>query len=315
MKEQNKRLAIQLFGYLRSFKQCYESFFENVVKPFENAGFEVDIFMHSWDFVEGVKVSWSNENAIEATNKPEKTPSKEDLKALYRLKDIAITAQPKHKDSDKFVTMRYELDYAFSSILGSYCSVYSVNALRLAYEKQHNLHYDLILCTRADLFFHRPFSLHFLGENTKNKLFGYYGIMESEQAGLDQFYLSTPCVINALASLYLSLDYENLQKANLYNPEGIMQNFLVKNGIEILCLNDKNPPFKIKRSKDYEAFRKISQNDNAVFIAQNELERLRKLEHFNEFVKFYWHKRISHLRRKTRFFRYPIKKFFTFGKK
>lgn len=298
----NKRLAIQLFGYLRSYELCRESFFENVVKPFENAGFEVDIFMHTWDFIEGVKVSWSNEKAIEATNKPQKTPSKEDLMTLYRLKDLAITPQPKHKDSDKFVTLRYEFNYAFASILGSYFSLYSVNALRLAYAKKHDLRYDLVLCTRADLFFHRELSLHFLGENTKNKLFGYYCIMQSEQAGLDLFYLSTPCIIDALAHLYVKLDYEALQKANLYNPESIMQNFLVKNGIEILALNEHNPPFSIKRSKDYEAFRKITNEESAVCIAKSELERLQKLEHFNEFVKFYYRKRISHLRRKIRFF-------------
>ena len=43
--QKQKRLAIQLYGYLRSFESCRESFFANLVKPIENAGFEVDIFM------------------------------------------------------------------------------------------------------------------------------------------------------------------------------------------------------------------------------------------------------------------------------
>ncbi len=258
--QKQKRLAIQLYGYLRSFESCRESFFANLVKPIENAGFEVDIFMHSWDFVEGVKVSWSNEKDIAPTAMPSKTPSKDYLTKLYKLKGISITPQPKHKDSEKFVKMRYEFDYKFGSILGAYYSAHSVNALRCEYEKQMGVEYDLVLVTRADLFFGEPFSLDFLGENTKDKIFGYYGVGECEQGGLDLLYIAHPSVINAIAALYESLDYEVLCKANLYNPESVMQNFIVQNKIELLALNTNNRPYEIKRTNEYIAFRALSEN-------------------------------------------------------
>lgn len=43
---------------------------------------------------------------------------------------------------------------------------------------------------------------------------------------------------------------------------------------------------------------------------QKEFERLKKLEHFSGFARFYTHKKIALLRKNTRKFRYPIKNFF-----
>ena len=57
-KKSQKRIAIQFYGYLRSYKDCRDSFFKHLVKPIQKAGYEVDIFMHSWDFVEGQVTSW-----------------------------------------------------------------------------------------------------------------------------------------------------------------------------------------------------------------------------------------------------------------
>ena len=60
-----------------------------------------------------------------------------------------------------------------------------------------------------------------------------------------------------------------------------------------------------------------------VGVSKDEIERLKELEHFSGFVKFYTHKQFvikpknffAKLRRKTRGIRYPIKRFFGFGKK
>ena len=265
-------------------------------------------------------MSLSGEKDIAPTAMPSKTPSKDYLTKLYKLKGISITPQPKHKDSEKFVPMRYEFDYKFGSILGAYYSANSVNALRCEYEKQMGVEYDLVLVTRAVLFFGEPFSLDFLGENTKGKIFGYYGVGECEQGGLDLLYIAHPSVINAIAALYESLDYEALCKANLYNPEGVMQNFIVQNKIELLALNTNNCPYKIKRTNEYIAFRALSENIAVatVCISQDEHKRLKNLEHLKAFVKFYTHKQLfikpkrffAKIRRKTRPFRYPIKRFF-----
>ena len=326
-----KRLAIQLYGYLRSYEACRESFFANLVAPIENAGFEVDIFMHSWDFVEGVKTTWLSEKKLEKDEQiqatPPKTPSKEDLTELYRLKDISITAQPSHKDGDKYISMPCDWgDYRFQSLVGLYYSEFSVNQLRENYAEKYNITYDLVLVTRPDLRFFKPFNVIVLQNgNVENKIFGFYTTWRCEQHTLDTFFLGTPSVISQIAGIYKTLDYKTLQKANLFNPESIMQKFLIKNKIELLCLNDWSAPFEILRSDLYNKYRKLDGLQNLqspiISVQKAHYDELKRLEHLGGFLKFYARKRIksfanslAKIRRKTRAVRYPIKRFFGFGK-
>lgn len=314
-----KRIAIQFYGYLRSYAECRDRFFAHLVEPIKTAGYEVDIFMHSWDYIEGRVTSWHHEKTALDSAMPPKTPPKEDLIALYDLKAISITPQVQSKDDEKFIAIRYECKYRYKSLANAYYSLHSVNKLRLEYEKQNGVEYDFVLVTHPDLLFVKDFSLGFLGDksvwgrNHKSKLFGYYSVMESEQAGLDLFYMAHPSIINAIASLYSTLDYENLNNADLYNPESVMQNFIVDNRIELLNLNLWSAPFVIKRTKEYMAFR-AEEAQSDIIISRKSYDELKRLEHLSGFVLFYTRKKMAILRRNTRAIRYPIKRLFGFNK-
>ncbi len=315
-----KRIAIQFYGYLRSYAECRDRFFKHLVEPIKTAGYEVDIFMHSWDFIEGRVTSWNHEKTDLDSAKPPKTPPKDDLIALYNLKDISITPQVKSKDDERFIAIRYECKYRYKSLANAYYSLHSVNRLRLEYEKQNGVEYNFVIVTRPDLLFVKDFSLGFLGDgsawgrNFRNKLFGYYGVMEGEQAGLDLLYMAHPSIINAIANIYPTLDYEKLNNADLYNPESVMQNFILDNHIELLNLNLYSAPFIIKRTKEYMAFRAEEAQDD-ILISRKSYNELKRLEHFGGFVCFYTRKKMAIVRRNTRAIRYPIKRLFGFNKK
>lgn len=309
-----KHIAIQFYGYLRSYEECKDRFFKHLVEPIKTAGYEVDIFMHSWDFVEGVSTSWQNENDIDSTAMPQKTPSKDYLKDFYKLKDIAITAQPTHKDSDKFIKMRCpEKEYRFQATLSVYYSLHCVNALRQNYEKQNCVEYYLVINLRPDLLFTRNVSFDFLKYwgNISQKLFGYYDAIGNERGGIDLCYIATPSVMNILANYYKELDLQDLQNANLYSPESIMCNYLVAKSIDIISICDVNRPFKILRSRYYKALHKIvePQEDEILLITRKEFDKLKTLEYLGGFLRFYTNKKLSHIRYKTRVIRYPIKDF------
>lgn len=309
-----KRVAIQFYGYLRSYAECRDRFFKHLVEPIKTAGYEVDIFMHSWDFVEGCVTSWHNEQTAIVVEPPQKVPSKEYLKVFYKLKDIAITTQPTHKDSDKIITMRCpEKGYKFQSTLSVYYSLHCVNALRQNYENQNNIEYDLAINLRPDLLFTHDISLNFLKYwgDISQKLFGYYDAICNERGGIDLFYIATPSVMNILANYYKELDLQDLQNADLYSPESIMCNYLVAKSIDIISLCDVNRPFKILRSRYYKALHKIvePQEDEILLITRKEFDKLKTLEYLGGFLRFYTNKKLSHIRRKTRAIRYPIKDF------
>ena len=312
-----KRVAVQFYGYLRSYKECRDSFFKHFVESFEKAGYKVDIFMHSWDFIEGRVTSWHTEKTTENLPEPTKTPPKEELISLYGLKDIDITPQAKSENDEKFLAIRWREKYRYKSLANEYFSIFSANKLRLKYEAQHNINYDFVIITRPDLFFHKAFNLEFLGDEKairgkrfKDKLFGFYNLHEGEQAGLDLLYMANPQVINKIANIYPSLDYEKLNNADLFNPESVLQNFMLDNKIELLALQSwASSPYSIKRTGEYIAYR-VQEVPQTVTISRKDFERLKRLEHLSGFVCYYTNKKMAILRKNTRAIRYPIKAFF-----
>ena len=55
-----KRLAIQFFGHTRTYEKTYESFFKNIVESNVKDGWQIDIFIHTWDMSSSSDGSWYN---------------------------------------------------------------------------------------------------------------------------------------------------------------------------------------------------------------------------------------------------------------
>ena len=43
------RIAIYLYGHMRTYKNTYKKFLENIVNPNIKDGWKIDIFIHTWD--------------------------------------------------------------------------------------------------------------------------------------------------------------------------------------------------------------------------------------------------------------------------
>lgn len=135
----NKRLAIHLYGMIRTYKRTYESFLKNVIKANELDGWEIDIFMHIWDVFNLVDNStWHKKNNYFPTMNNKKLTNEdiEDIKAIYSPARFQI-------DSD---TREY----------GRYESIKRAMKLREEYESEYNIKYDWFLTTRTDIFFMNP---------------------------------------------------------------------------------------------------------------------------------------------------------------
>jgi hypothetical protein len=135
--QMTKRIAIQLFGHLRTFRKTFESFHKNLVRPHQEAGYDVDIFLHTWDVLEMINNdAWHKANSSLCGVKV----SEDDIqfiKTHYSPKDFLIEEQTPEK------------------IRG-----YSMNAvqeLRKRYETKETVKYDWCIMTRPDIFFCTPF--------------------------------------------------------------------------------------------------------------------------------------------------------------
>lgn len=134
-----KRLAIQFFGHTRTYKKTYESFFKNIVEPNLKDGWEVDIFIHTWDMSSSSDRSWHNG---------------QDLFDIHLLSQDDIENIRKIYNPKKFL-----VEHLQEGIHGGSESKKRGNRLRESYEKENSIKYDYILYTRMDILFVSPLNI------------------------------------------------------------------------------------------------------------------------------------------------------------
>ncbi|MFG5136083.1 hypothetical protein [Campylobacter lari] len=136
-----KRLAIQLFGHLRTYRETYQNFLKNIVEVNQDDGWDIDIFLHTWDKLSSSNGSWHKN--LNLNCKLNDIPiSNEDIQ------NIKLFYKPK-----KFLIEELTIEYGFFS------SVKKVFELRKKYQKINNIKYDYNLFTRPDIMFMKPFKI------------------------------------------------------------------------------------------------------------------------------------------------------------
>lgn len=125
-------------GHLRTYKQTYESFFKNVLYPNLCDGWEIDIFIHTWDELEKSGFAWHN--SLESLNgKKVTTDIIEEVRSIYKPKEFLI----EHLEQDR----------------GMHLSCAKSQELAQNYAQKHAIAYHYTLVTRPDLYFHTPLRL------------------------------------------------------------------------------------------------------------------------------------------------------------
>lgn len=145
------KLAICFMGHLRTYKQTYESFLENVLKPnLEDVMWEeIDIFIHTWDTFEKANFAWHEQNKkMDGVKITEQVIC--EVKQIYKPKKMLVETLMQDR--------------------GMHLSIERSQKLALEYEKEQNISYDYIMVTRPDLYFHTPLILSsFINAYQKNE--------------------------------------------------------------------------------------------------------------------------------------------------
>ncbi|WP_086253873.1 hypothetical protein [Campylobacter sp. P091] len=134
-----KRLAIQFFGHTRTYKDTCESFFKHIVEPNLKDGWEIDIFIHTWDMSSSSDRSWHNEKDLFDIN-PLNQNDIDDIKRVYKPKKLLV-------------------EHLQEGAHGGGESKKRGNRLRESYEKENSIKYDYILYTRLDILFATPLNI------------------------------------------------------------------------------------------------------------------------------------------------------------
>ena len=246
-----KRLAIQLFGHVRTFKDAAPSFFKNIISANHNDDYEIDIFIHTWSEVEHNTINYR----IDGTDTTElKKTDKQELLNIYRPVSLLIESQL--PINEKVIIEK--TTGASRSIKGIYNNSYTtfkVNELRQKYEKEHNVKYDWVIQTRPDILFLSPFKIDdfFQKYNELNIEPGAYALYFAHNIfnggaikvadphlipGTDLIYFSSPEVMNKATSLFCHFD-NNFDDKNFWTMEIWWMEFWKKQKLEPIAVDYK----------------------------------------------------------------------------
>lgn len=134
-----KRIAIQLFGHLRTFEHTCKNFFLNIVEPNSKDGYAIDIFIHTWDKLDTSNYLWQHFKSEELINVEVTDATIKTIYKLYNPKKLLIESQENEPNKAPHEWMLH--------------TIFGVNNLRKEYEQENNINYDWIIWTRPDILF------------------------------------------------------------------------------------------------------------------------------------------------------------------
>lgn len=150
-----KRIAIELYGLTRSYKETFDSFFFNLLQPLYNSGYIVDVFIHTWSESDSNDITWHNPTGENRGQNMDEIQYN-DIIEKYRPKKI-IVDKPLNIPQAMVINEKLcKRERSLNSFISCFYSRHCVNELRKKYEKENNVKYDFIILTRFDICFHKP---------------------------------------------------------------------------------------------------------------------------------------------------------------
>ena len=246
----SKKIAIQLFGHLRTFDHAFKYFEKYVLEPNKKSGYEIDIFIHTWNERDHSTINYRNPNGEKPSDAALTKADREKVLALYKPKSILFENQIECEDKiiiEKIANVKRSIK---GCINNSY-TIFKVNELRQKYEKENNIKYDWVIQTRPDILFKTPFDIDLLLEPYQRFSFDipqnafFYAsnpfnrgmVLDSRLiCGSDLIYFSTPENMNKATALYQNFD-KNIDINNFYCFEVWWMDFWKKQGLEPIMIN------------------------------------------------------------------------------
>ncbi|MDF7667519.1 hypothetical protein PT273_06630 [Orbaceae bacterium ESL0727] len=267
----SKRIAIQLFGHLRTFQYTFPYFKKNVLDVNKANGYEIDIFIHTWDELDHSTINYRNLNGGPLTQKMLTQNSIALVEQLYKPKSILIEPQL-NCDDEIFIEKIGQFPRAKKGCLNNAYTIYSANKLRNEYQKLTSVDYDWVIVTRPDIQFKSPFCIDQILEcYTKFELdipvtglfygfnpFGRGNMIEEPQflVGSDLVFFSSPNNIDKATGLYTEF-YENTDASQFYCMEIWWANYWKKKGLTPFAINYKHGP-------NFDVIKTSMLNDNSL---------------------------------------------------
>ena len=259
----NKRIAIQLFGHLRTFELTFVSLREHVILPNSHDGYSIDFFVHTWDELDHSTVNYRNPKGCSLASGLLQAQHIQLAAKLYAPKAMAVESQRDYPD----VLMTEKIGGYKRSMRGCINMAYTLyrsSELRREYATKHGIKYEWVIVTRPDIFYKNNFRLDTIFAYHKKdgfeiphkgifyafNPFGRGNMIEEPQylTGADLIYVSRPENVDIATSLYPDFD-ANIDVNNFYCMEVWWGDFWRRRGLTPYPINYRHgPDFDVIRS-------------------------------------------------------------------
>ncbi|WP_294612025.1 hypothetical protein [uncultured Gilliamella sp.] len=312
----SKRIAIQLFGHLRTFEYTFESFNKYLLKENILDDYQIDIFIHTWNELDHATINYRNLDGKALTDKSLTNEELSLVNKLYQPKKIVVESQLDCQD-EVLIEKIGRFPRAKKGCLNNSYTIYIVNKLRNEYELENNIHYDWVIVTRPDIFFKSPFRIDNIiscyvnfGLKIPDKAifhgfnpFGRGNLIEDPRflAGSDLIFFGKPENIDKSSSLYTEFN-DNIFPENFYCMEVWWANFWKKKEMTLFPINYRHgPDFDVIKTEMLQD-NKLSRNSKSRYfkriilrfllslfpycLVKNKINRLqKKIENMKKFYK------------------------------
>ena len=148
----NKKIAICISGYLRTFENCYQSIKENLIQDYD-----CDIFIHTYDKIRA-KPSYHNQDYYDRER--DYSLNLDFFEKIPNLKSLVIENFDDIKGNFLKFQNRLGIDYMPAVYMAPY-KIYKCNELKKKYERDNNFIYDVVIRTRGDQVFTKKINFNF----------------------------------------------------------------------------------------------------------------------------------------------------------
>lgn len=281
------KIAVQMFGHLRTYKQCYQALFKNLLNHYD-----CDVFVHTWETMDHDTKTWHTYRVRETGQSAEKL--RREISNVYHPKAIEIEKQIV-RDEGVIVAN----DKAIS-LFGMKCMMHSMaraNKLRQEYERKNNVHYDFVLCIRPDIKLLNPINFSTLADADDGNCFYTAGFYKQKKrlndfkyiGASDVLFFAKPDVMNYVLDDTDAI-IKQIQKPETtqYGPEYSIIYAIEKKKIKPVLLNYMlNESFQIVRGVDTSKESPLPQQNKSYGIFHGIMRKIIRVhfKHWNiEFV-------------------------------
>lgn len=152
------KIAVQMFGHLRTYDRCYGKLFENLINRYD-----CDIFIHTWDSVDHNTQTWHNYKVDDKLS-----PSEIKNRVTEYYKPTALKIE-KQNVQDEGVIIAQDKAISVFGIRSMLYSMAQANLLREEYQQKTGTHYDYVVVIRPDIELWQPLVLEEFIQKTESK--------------------------------------------------------------------------------------------------------------------------------------------------